>query len=189
MSCNSFTFIYNSKYVFNFGSFKGEPSFVLNIGTIESNNGYGGIAKKASLKLRIRFYKPLTLEDVYSDVLNFLSLKIKETGLMEQSQLVVKQGNFRANPAIVETNHPFVQFVRENIKEITGIEEFIHQYHGGSDIRLPILYGNCACIGIGPSCDLPNKNSQQQEWISVDDYITGIKILTKVLYEFNKTSF
>ena len=178
-----------SKYVFDFGSFKGEPSFVLNIGTIESNNGYGGIAQKASLKLRIRFYKPLTLEDVYSDVLNFLSLKIKETGLMEQSQLDVKQGNFRANPAIVETDHPFVQFVRKNIKEITGIEEFIHQYHGGSDIRLPILYGNCACIGIGPSCDLPNKNSQQQEWISVEDYITGIKILTKVLYEFNKTSF
>jgi acetylornithine deacetylase/succinyl-diaminopimelate desuccinylase-like protein len=74
--------------------------------------------------------------------------------------------------------------IQKHIHEETGICQFIHQYHGGSDIRLPILYGDCQCVGIGPSCHLPEQNSNQKEWISVDDYLTGIKILARILYHF-----
>jgi hypothetical protein len=45
-------------------------------------------------------------------------------------------------------------------------------------------------VGIGPSCNLPEQNSNQREWISADDYLTGIKILARILYHFQnfKTS-
>jgi len=103
---------------------------------------------------------------------------------MTLDQLHIEKGPLRASPAMVDTDHSFVQMVQQNITEVTGITDFIHQYHGGSDIRLPILYGNCQCIGIGPSCHLPEANSKEKEWISVDDYINGIKILARILYEF-----
>ena len=82
------------------------------------------------------------------------------------------------------------QMIQKHIHDETGINEFVHQYHGGSDIRLPILYGNCQCVGIGPSCNLPEQNSNQREWISADYYLTGIKILARILYHFQnfKTS-
>jgi len=176
---------------FDFGSFKGEPSFILNIGTLSSNSGYGGIAQKAEMKVRIRFYYPLTVSDVISQIEQFLKEKIEVSSVMDFSQLTIEKGPLRASPAIVETESEFVQMVEKHVQEETGIIEFIHQYHGGSDIRLPILYGNCQCIGIGPSCDLPEQNSNQREWISIEDYLTGIKILARILYhfkDFNKTS-
>ncbi|MBQ7888123.1 MAG: M20 family metallopeptidase [Erysipelotrichaceae bacterium] len=173
-----------NQYKFDFGSFKDEPSYILNIGSIESNSGYGGIAQKASMKVRIRFFFPLTLEQVIQDVTDMLHHHITSTHLMHPSQLIVEKGNLRASPAIVETESPFVQFIQSNIHHETGIKNFIHQYHGGSDIRLPILYGNCQCVGIGPSCDLPEANSYQKEWISIRDYIDGVKILARILYKF-----
>ena len=120
----------------------------------------------------------------------FLKDKIESSSLMEFSQLTIEKGPLRAGPAVVETESPFVQMIQKHIHDETGINEFVHQYHGGSDIRLPILYGNCQCVGIGPSCNLPEQNSNQREWISADDYLTGIKILARILYHFQnfKTS-
>ena len=179
---------YNQKmrtmYKFDFGTFKDQPSYVLNIGSMQSSAGYGGIAQKAAMKIRVRFYEPLTLNQVVDEITQMLYQRIEETALMDLSQITIEKGCLRASPAIVQTDTPFVQFVQRNIQNETGISEFIHQYHGGSDIRLPILYGHCQCVGIGPSCDLPEADSQEKEWISVNDYISGIKILARILYEF-----
>jgi acetylornithine deacetylase/succinyl-diaminopimelate desuccinylase-like protein len=94
------------------------------------------------------------------------------------------KGNFNASPAMVDNDAPFVKFVEKQICSVSGIDEFIHQYHGGSDIRLPMLYGHSQCVGIGPSCHLPLANEGKREYISVDDYITGIKILASILYHY-----
>ncbi|MBE6107533.1 MAG: M20 family metallopeptidase [Erysipelotrichaceae bacterium] len=171
-------------YRFSFGSFQNEPSYILNIGSMNSSSGYGGIAQTASMKVRIRFFYPLTLNEVVEDITNMLHQHILAEQNMTLDQLHIEKGPLRASPAMVDTDHSFVQMVQQNITEVTGITDFIHQYHGGSDIRLPILYGNCQCIGIGPSCHLPEANSKEKEWISVDDYINGIKILARILYEF-----
>ena len=185
-----FNQLMRKKHRFDFGSFKNEPSFILNIGSITSSAGYGGICQKAEMKVRIRFFFPLTLSEVISQVKQFLKDKIESSSLMEFSQLTIEKGPLRAGPAVVETESPFVQMIQKHIHDETGINEFVHQYHGGSDIRLPILYGNCQCVGIGPSCNLPEQDSNQREWISADDYLTGIKILARILYHFQnfKTS-
>ena len=57
-------------------------------------------------------------------------------------------------PAMVNNEDPFVKYVERSISEVEGNREFIHQYHGGSDVRFPILYGNSRCVGIGPYCEL-----------------------------------
>ena len=82
---------------------------------------------------------------------------------------------------MVSDDHPFVRLTERCITEICGPQDFIRQYHGGSDIRFPILYGGSVCIGIGPSCVLPEKSGGQMEWISEEDYLNGIRILTDIL--------
>lgn len=172
------------KYRFDFGSFKGEPSFVLNVGEIKAEGGYGGINQKATICARSRFYKPLTIDSVFEGVTRYVKMRCEQEGKVDFQAVKIEKGPFRATPAIVETDSPFVKLIEENITAVTGIDEFIHQYHGGSDIRFPIVYGGSRCVGIGPSCVLPEKNSGEMEWMSIDDYIKGVKILASILYNY-----
>lgn len=175
--------INRERYTFDFGSFKGEPSYVLNVGTISSNSGYGGIALNTSIKIRVRFYMPLTIDSVVKEIIGLIDEMCKEEKI-DRSLIKITKGNFNASPAIIENEHPFIKLIEENISANTGINEFIHQYHGGSDIRLPILYGNSNCVGIGPACVLPKANSNEMEWMSKKDFITGVKILASILYNY-----
>lgn len=177
---------YNQKIrndtLFDFGSFKGKPSFLLNVGTVRSEGGYGDITQKASCKIRCRFFNPRTPESVYKELVSFLDGRFRSA--CPESDWELKPGDFKATPVMIDNDHPFVKLVEDCITEVTGRDDFIHQYHGGSDIRLPMLYGKSNCVGIGPSCILPEKGSGQMEWIDEEDYITGIKILTDLLLSY-----
>ena len=172
------------KHVFDFGSFNGTPSYVLNVGTIDGAAGYGGVCQNANMKVRIRFFKPLTIDDVVSGVKDYLKECCLKHDCIRFEDIDIVKGNFNASPAIVDNDDQFVKFVEKQVTDVSGITEFIHQYHGGSDIRLPILYGNSKCVGIGPCCHLPYFNEGKREYIDVDDYITGIKILASILYRY-----
>ena len=167
-----------NKYIFDFGSFKGQSSYILNIGSIISDNGYGGISLHTSIKIRVRFFMPLTVKDVMDEIENVIA------DTLDEGMYRITKGNMCASPAMVANNHQFVKLIEDSITSISGESSFIHQYHGGSDIRLPIIYGNSNCVGIGPSCILPLKGSGEMEWISRKDYITGVKILATVLYKY-----
>ena len=173
-----------SKYVFDFGTFKGEPSYVLNVGSIVGENGYGCVNQKAKMKVRIRFYFPLTIDKVICDVKEYLKECCLNSDVINFDDIEIVKGNFNASPAIVDNDDPFVKFVEKQINTVSGIDTFIHQYHGGSDIRLPILYANSKCVGIGPTCHLPYSKEGKREYIHIDDYITGIKILASILYYY-----
>ena len=169
--------------LFDFGSFKGEPSFLLNIGSVQSDAGYGEVALKAEIRMRCRFYHPLTPQSVKEGLASFLGTKMQESGYTEDWTL--EYGDMKATPAIVPNDHPFVNFVENCITEICGPMEFIHQYHAGSDIRFPMVFGGSHCIGIGPSCILPKRGTVGKEWIDEEDYITGIKILVEILLSYS----
>lgn len=181
---NSYNKDMRKKYVFDFGSFKGQPSYILNIGTIKGEDGYGGVCQKACMKVRIRFFSPLTIDNVVNDLEDYLKECCRNSGIVCFEDIEIVKGNFNASPAMVANEDPFVKFIENQIRDVSGIDEFIHQYHGGSDIRLPILYGNSQCVGIGPTCHLPYSNEGKREYINVDDYITGIKILASILYHY-----
>lgn len=166
------------KYRFDFGSFKGQSAYILNIGSVISEYGYGGIALHTTLKVRVRYFMPLNASLIEEEINEVIA------GILNKDQYIVKRGSMCATPAMVANEHPFVRLIEDSIRSAGGISDFIHQYHGGSDIRLPIIYGHSNCIGIGPSCTLPLKGSGEMEWISRKDYITGVKILATVLYNY-----
>ena len=176
------------KYRFDFGSFAGQPSFVLNIGSITADGGYGTINRSACIKCRIRFFTPFSIESAAAAVTEYVKQCCEEEGKVRFDAVHISKGAFRATPAMVENDHPFVKLIEKNIGLVTGTEEFIHQYHGGSDIRLPMLYGNSCCVGIGPRCELPAQGSGEMEWMSIDDYISGVKILASILHDYQNFS-
>ncbi|MBQ1508141.1 MAG: M20/M25/M40 family metallo-hydrolase, partial [Erysipelotrichaceae bacterium] len=157
--------------LFDFGSFKGQPSYLLNIGTISSEGTYGTICEKAECLFRCRFFFPLTTEDVFTELKECLEENLEGDWVLEKALT-------RAEPAMVDNDDPFVRFIERSITKVEGEKEFIHQYHGGSDIRFPILYGKSRCVGIGPYCELPVKGSGTREWIDIEDYLRGVAILT-----------
>jgi len=164
--------------IFDFGSFKGQPSFLLNVGAIRSEGGPGTVCEKAECLIRCRFFRPYTTDDIF----DLVSSVLKEKTDMEYT---LEKGAFRAEPAMVDNDDPFVRFIESCITDIDGTEDFIHQYHGGSDIRFPILYGSSRCVGIGPYCELPGKGSGTMEWIDEEDYLKGVAILAKILIDYD----
>ena len=124
-------------------------------------------------------------ECVVDGIRDYVKKRCEEDGRVSFESISIEKGPFRATPAIVETENSFVRLIETEITRTTGINEFIHQYHGGSDIRFPIIYGNSRCVGIGPSCRLPRKGSGDMEWISIDDYINGIKILAALICDYS----
>ncbi len=166
------------KEVFDFGSFKGKPSFILNVGSIRSEGGPGNICEKAECGFRCRFFFPHSTSDIFALVDFYLKERLEGDYLLEK-------GSFRAEPAMVSNDDPFVSFIENCVKEATGEDDFIHQYHGGSDIRFPILYGGSRCVGIGPYCELPKKGSGTMEWIDKKDYLKGIEILAQIIMEYS----
>ncbi len=167
------------KYCFDFGSFCGEPSYLLNVGSVHSDAGFGGIPLTSECLLRLRFFHPLTLTQAEEDLRRFLSGKAHDAGLDGAWEL--SACGMCAQPAMIPEDHPFVRLTKRCITDVCGPQDFIHQYHGGSDVRFPILYGNSVCIGIGPACVLPEKGGGEMEWINEEDYLNGIRILTNIL--------
>ena len=165
--------------IFDFGSFKGQPSFILNIGKLSSEGTYGQICEKAECLFRCRFFMPMTIDTVFEEIKTLLEKKL-------DCDCKLEKGRSAAEPAMVSNDDPFVRFIERSIAEVEGEKKFIHQYHGGSDIRFPILYGHSRCVGIGPYCELPIKGSGMREWIDLNDYLNGIAILTTILLDFDK---
>ncbi len=172
-----------SEHRFDYGSFKGQPSFMINVGSVSSGTaGYGEIAQKAEMRLRCRFDSPLTPDSIFKEIYCFLKQKTDMEGLSGYWNM--EYGGMKATPARVDNSHPFVRMVQRSVSEICGQKEFIHQYHAGSDIRFPMVCGGSNCVGIGPSCTLPERGTEGVEWIDEEDYITGIKILTDLLLRY-----
>ena len=168
--------------IFDFGSFRGQPSFILNIGSLSSDGGYGSVCEKAECLFRCRFFLPYRTDEIFEEIEAYLKERLDCEWLLEK-------GRNRAEPAMVDNDDPFIRFIERTISESIGEKEFIHQYHGGSDIRFPILYGNSLCAGIGPYCELPLKGSGEREWIDIEDYLRGIGILTAILLNYGKEEF
>jgi len=155
---------------------------MINVGSVDSGTGYGEIAQKAEIRLRCRFDAPLTPDILFEEISCLLGQKMDAEGLYGHWKL--EFGGMRATPARVDNSHPFVRLVEKSVTEICGQKEFIHQYHAGSDIRFPMVCGGSNCVGIGPSCTLPERGMTGVEWIDEEDYITGIKILTDLLLRY-----
>ena len=55
--------------------------------------------------------------------------------------------------------------------------------HGASDIRHSIVNGNTPSVGIGPKCG-GIYGDDWTEWVDLEDYLAGIRILSSLIIDW-----
>ncbi|MBI2178259.1 MAG: M20/M25/M40 family metallo-hydrolase [Candidatus Tectomicrobia bacterium] len=82
---------------------------------------------------------------------------------------------YYAEAAAIDRNHPIVQTVARNYKEVTGRDPEISGRQGAADIRFLNGFGKIPTVifGPGPTTQMHANN----EWVAVDDLIDAVKTL------------
>ncbi len=89
---------------------------------------------------------------------------------------------YDAEASEISRNHPIVQTVSRTYTEITGKEPVISGRQGAADTRFLNSYGSTPTVIFGPgSTAIMHAND---EYVSVDDYITSIKVMALSIYDW-----
>ncbi len=176
----------NKKRVEKYGN-TNEYGTKLNIGVISGGSATGVVSTSASCSFRVHFGKEETMESIESEIVECLNQVVLDNqSLFKHSTYKLTKGYLRATFAMMDYDHPMISMLKENIKEVCGINKFIYQAHGASDIRLPMVLKNIPTIGIGSLCYLPTDENKHEEWIDLKDYLNSIKVLAKVVEKWTK---
>ena len=83
----------------------------------------------------------------------------------------------------MNSDEKIIRLLEKNITEVKGFDDFIYQYHGASDIRMPIIYGNTPTVGIGTLCG-GLRAGIEKEWVDIEDFIAGIKVVSGLILDW-----
>ena len=94
---------------------------------------------------------------------------------MKQHPPKVRFVGYDAQASEIPRNHPIVETVCKNYKEITGRDPEISGRQGAADTRFLNLYADTPTVIFGPgSTAVMHAND---EYVSIDDYMTSIKVM------------
>ena len=164
------------------GSFSGLPNTKVNV----INAFSGDLLREDPLSFEIgcRMYFGLgeNLDGVLDELRGFFKTYFAEDAWLSANPPEVVKGDLRANPVYIDKDSELIRSVTDNIAFVQGDVDFIYQYHGASDIRMPITYGKTPTIGIGPLCG--GLKPEEREWMDLKDYIDGIKVLAGLIVDW-----
>jgi acetylornithine deacetylase len=89
---------------------------------------------------------------------------------------------YDAQASEIPRDHPIVQVVCKNFKEITGRDPEISGRQGAADTRFLNLYGNTPTVIFGPGSTAIMHSDD--EYVSVDDYQTAIKVMALTICDW-----
>lgn len=95
---------------------------------------------------------------------------------------IVRFVGYDAQASEIPRNHPIVETVCKNYTEITGRQPEISGRQGAADTRFLNSYGNTPTVIFGPgSTAVMHAND---EYVSIEDYITSIKVMALSIYDW-----
>jgi len=101
---------------------------------------------------------------------------------MKDHPPVVRFVGYDAQASEIPQDHPIVKLVSKNYKELTGRDPVISGRQGAADTRFLNEYGNTPTVIFGPgSTAVMHAND---EYVSIDDYITAIKVMALCIYDW-----
>lgn len=172
-----------ARLVFEDGDFKGQPKTKLNIGKAYGGIYAGGDPTSFMVECRLYFAHKETIDSVLSDLKAMIDDLFSDDVFIHDNPITIDKLYLRASPGFIEEDHDLIKNIINNIDQVKGKQDYIYQYHGASDIRLPIIYGNTPCVGIGPKAG-GFYGAEWTDWVSLDDYINGIKILIGTIIDW-----
>lgn len=101
---------------------------------------------------------------------------------MKDHPPVVRFVGYDAEASEIPVDHSIVKTVSKAYTEITGKEPVISGRQGAADTRFLNSYGHTPTVIFGPgSTAVMHAND---EWVSIDDYLTAIKVMALSIYDW-----
>jgi acetylornithine deacetylase len=101
---------------------------------------------------------------------------------MKDHPPIVRFVGYDAQASEIPQDHPIVELVSKSFKELTGRDPVISGRQGAADTRFLNEYGNTPTVIFGPgSTAVMHAND---EYVSIDDYITAIKVMALCIYDW-----
>jgi acetylornithine deacetylase len=101
---------------------------------------------------------------------------------MKDHPPTVRFVGYDAQASEIPVDHPIVKVVSKNYKELTGRDPEISGRQGAADTRFLNLYGKTPTVIFGPGSTAVMH--ADDEYVSIDDYQTAIKVMALSIYDW-----
>jgi acetylornithine deacetylase len=121
-------------------------------------------------------------ESVKQSLVEHIARVSAEDPWMKDHAPKVRFVGYDAQASEISRDHPIVQVVCKNFKEITGRDPEISGRQGAADTRFLNLYGNTPTVIFGPGSTAIMHSDD--EYVSIDDYQTAIKVMALTICDW-----
>jgi acetylornithine deacetylase len=121
-------------------------------------------------------------EGVKQSLVEHIARVSAEDPWMKDHPPKVRFVGYDAQASEIQRDHPIVQVVCKNFKEITGRDPEISGRQGAADTRFLNLYGNTPTVIFGPGSTAIMHSDD--EYVSIDDYQTAIKVMALTICDW-----
>lgn len=121
-------------------------------------------------------------EGVKQSLVDQVARAAAEDPWMKSHPPKVRFVGYDAQASEIDQHHPIVATVCKNYKEISGREPQISGRQGAADTRFLNLYANTPTVIFGPGSTAVMHSDD--EYVSIEDYLTAIKVMALSIYDW-----
>jgi acetylornithine deacetylase len=152
------------------------------IGSFSAGNYPSAFPATALLKGSMATVPGEDHEGVKQSLVDQIAKAAAQDEWMKDHPPVVRFVGYDAQASEIPRDHPIVGLVSKNYKELTGRDPVISGRQGAADTRFLNEYGNTPTVIFGPgSTAVMHAND---EYVSIEDYITAIKVMALCIYDW-----
>jgi acetylornithine deacetylase len=145
------------------------------IGSFSAGNYPSAFPANALLKGSIGTVPGEDHEGVKQSLVQQIAQAAQQDPWMKLHPPKVRFVGYDAQASEIPRNHPIVETVCKNYKEITGRDPEVSGRQGAADTRFLNQYANTPTVIFGPGSTAVMH--ADDEYVSIDDYITAIKVM------------
>src|SRR5215468_592189 len=154
---------------------KGIDALPCMIGAFHSGNFPSSFPATCLLKGSVATVPGEDHEGAKRSLVEHIAKVAAEDSWMKDHPPKVRFVGYDAQASEIPRNHPIVETVRRNYKQVTGRDPEISGRQGAADTRFLNLYANTPTVIFGPGSTAVMHSND--EYVSIDDYLTSIKVM------------
>jgi acetylornithine deacetylase len=152
------------------------------IGSFQAGNYPSAFPANCLLKGSIGTVPGEDHEGVKQSLVDQVARAAAEDPWMKLHPPKVRFVGYDAQASEIDQHHPIVETVCKNYKEISGRDPQISGRQGAADTRFLNLYANTPTVIFGPGSTAVMHSDD--EYVSIEDYLTAIKVMALSIYDW-----
>lgn len=152
------------------------------IGSFQAGNYPSAFPDSALLKGSIGTVPGEDHEGVKQSLVDKIAEMAAQDPWMKDHPPVVRFVGYDAQASEIPRDHPIVDLVSKTYTELTGKEPVISGRQGAADTRFLNLYADTPTVIFGPGSTAVMHSND--EYVSIEDYITAIKVMALCIYDW-----